>query len=162
MDIPVPLKGFENRRLTVRAAGLLMGPKLFVDGAQVTPCQRRYLLRNNAGQEIELKMKYYLFDPIPKIWVEGDVISLAPRLKVIEYAWLGFTAVLFFFGGIVGIFCAFWAIYFNFRVFRSRLPVFAKFVITGLISALALVAYFSLGTKATLLLKKYDRRIILP
>ncbi|KPK99155.1 MAG: hypothetical protein AMJ95_00920 [Omnitrophica WOR_2 bacterium SM23_72] len=162
MDIPVPLKGFENRNLTVRAAGLFTDPKLFVDGSLVKPSGRRYHLRNNEGHEIELKIKYYLFDPIPKIWVDGNIITLVPRLKLVEYAWLGFVAVLFFFGGIVGIFCAFWAIYFNFRVFRSRLPILAKFLITGVISALAIVAYLYLGTKATLFLRKYDRRIMVP
>ena len=161
MDIPVPLKGFENRRLIVRAAGLFTDPKLFVDGALVKPSRGRYFLRNNAGEEIEIRIKYYLLDPIPKIWVDGDIIRLAPPLKIIEYVWLGFIVVLFFFGGIVGIFCAFWAIYFNFRVFRSRLPVFAKFLITGVISALAIAAYLFLGTKATLLIRKYDKRIIL-
>ncbi|MFH0826498.1 MAG: hypothetical protein V1923_01220 [Candidatus Omnitrophota bacterium] len=162
MDIPVPLKGFENRRLTVRPAGLFVGPKLFMDGALLKPCRRRYLLRNNTGQEVELKIKFNLFDPIPKIWADGDIIRVAAPLKTIEYVWIGFVAVLFFIGGIVGAMCAFWAIYFNLRAFRSRLPSFTKFLITGAILALTLVAYFHLGTKATLLLKKYDKKIILP
>jgi hypothetical protein len=159
MKIPVSLKGFENRNFCVRPAGLLFGPQLFVDGARVKTCRGRCTLRNNQGQDIQLKIKFNLIDPIPKINAEGDILELAPRLKKLEYIWLGLPVILLFIGGIIGGLCAFWGVYFNFRVFRSRLPVFAKFMITGIITSAVFVAYYLMATKAALILRKYDRKI---
>jgi hypothetical protein len=161
MDIQFQVEGFENRSLCLRTATFFSGHKLLVDGVTLKHNKGSYTLHNNQGKEVEIKIKSHLIDPIPKINVAGDIIELTPPLNRYEYVWIGVTAILLFIGGFIGALCAFWAIYFNMRIFRNRrLHIFVKYILTGLVSIIAFVVYYMLGTRANLLLKKYELKAI--
>jgi len=79
-EIPIQAKGFEGRRLAVQTAGMFSGPKLLIDGAPAKQEKGRYLLRDNAGNQVQSKLIYNYIDPIPKVEIAGSVIQLAPSL----------------------------------------------------------------------------------
>ena len=153
-EIPIQANGFEGRKLAVQTAGMFSGPKLLIDGAPAKQEKGRYLLRNNAGSQVQAKLVYNYIDPVPKVEIAGNVIQLARSLRWYEYAWMGFPILLLFWGGAIGGMCGIWAILSNARIFRSNRSSVAKYLITGGISFVAVVAYVILATLVASLIRK--------
>ena len=143
LDIPVQYEGFEGKRLAVRPAGWLSGPKLLVDGTPARREKGRYLVRNNTGNQVEVKLKYQL-DPVPKIEIAGRVLELARPLRWYEYVWMCLPLLLLFIGGAVGGLCGGGGVYVNAHIFRSDRSSVAKYLLTGVVSVGAVVAYVGL------------------
>ena len=80
MEIPIQAKGFEGRRLAVQTGGMFSGPKLLIDGASAKQEKGRYVLRDNAGNQVQAKLIYNHIDPIPKVDIGGNVIQLVRSL----------------------------------------------------------------------------------
>ena len=145
MEIPINIEKFEGRGLALRTASFFSGPKLIIDGSPVRREQRRYLLRNNIGEEVEFKIKSNLLDPIPKLEVAGHLHELASPLKWYEYAWMGLPIMLVFTGGALGALFGLTAVYSSARIFRSNRDTLGKYVISGAISISAVAAFFILA-----------------
>ena len=56
MEIPIQAKGFEGRRLAVQTAGMFSSPKLLIDGTPAKQEKGRYVLRDNAGNQVQAKL----------------------------------------------------------------------------------------------------------
>ncbi len=145
MEIPINFEGFEGRGLKLQSAGIFSGPKLFVDGAPVKQEKKRYVIRNNNGKEVEVKIQSKFLDPIPKVEIASRVIELARPLKWYEYTWMGLPIILIFIGGALGALFGIMAVYSSSRVFRSERTAIAKYIIIGAISLCAVLVYFVLA-----------------
>src|SRR5262249_368118 len=102
MEIQVMHRGFEGRNLLVRTSSLLSSTTLYVDGARVKIKRQRCTLKNNEGQEVEVKLRYKLFDSIPRLQIGGEEIQLAEPLKWHEHIWSYVPLALFLVGGALG------------------------------------------------------------
>ena len=145
MEIPIQAKGFEGRRLAVQTAGMFSSPKLLIDGTPAKQEKGRYVLRDNAGSQVQAKLIYNHIDPVPKVEIAGDVIQIARSLTWYEYGWGGWPILLLFHGGAIGGMCGALATWSNVRIFRGNRSPVAKYLITGAISILAVVGYVILA-----------------
>ena len=141
MDIPLQLKGLENRNLKLRAAGIFSGPKILMGQDKVKAKRGQYVFQNNQGQEVCLKLKWNFIDPIPRLDLDGEIIQVARPLKWYEYAWMCIPLFLIFWGGAVGAMVGYAATEKNAHVFRGEKPIPIKFLLSGLITLGATVAF---------------------
>jgi len=141
MDLPIDSKPFSGRGLALRTAGLLNGPRLLIDGAEIKGKRLRFSLRDNSGVAREIRLKWNRIDPIPKVEIEGQTIEVARALTWYEYAWMGLPIVLVVTGGGLGAFFGLMALYTSARIFRSDRGTATKCGSTALISAGAVLAF---------------------
>jgi len=99
MDVPVEHPAFSGRGLLIRTAGLVKGARLVIDSEEKKGKRQKYQLRDNSGREVEVRLRSNVFDPIPKVEIDGQTITLARPLTWYEYAWMGLPIVLVFAGG---------------------------------------------------------------
>lgn len=153
MDIPINIDGFKSRAVALRPRGMFsFSPKIIIDGQPVRRTGLGYKVRNDSGQEVEFRIKYRYWDPVPDLIVAGQQIELLPALKSYEHLWvlLPFFVTMFIFrGGLFPGFCGAVCIALNYAVFRKvRHPVL-RYLLTGLITVSAPLAcyaiLFSLG-----------------
>ena len=144
MDIAIDAAEFQGRRLMVRTANWCRGPRLVVDGSEVKGKRGRFILRDNRGQEVTVRLISNHIDPVPKVTVGDRSLELARPLEWYEYVWMGLPILLVFQGGALGAVCGVVAIQRSAQVFRGEGSKVRKFLLSGLISVGALLGYFVL------------------
>src|SRR5512136_694576 len=149
MNYPVKLEGFEGQNIEVQPAGMFSGYKLLVNGqpAPQGPKRGQMLLhRNDSTQAIATwKVQLLGFD-VPQLVVDGKPITLEEPLKWYEWAWGGWPVLLLFVGGVLGAVAGFIAFSVNTKIFRSSMGSVEKYLLTAVISAVAVMAYLVVGT----------------
>jgi hypothetical protein len=142
---PVQLEGFEGQTIQVQSPGFLSGTKLLVNGQPATQAKQRgqMLLRRNDGREViaTWKSQGLGFD-MPSLIVDGKPVEIVPPLMLTQWFWAALPLFLVFVGGALGGITGFIAFAINARVFRTDMNILLKFLVTGLISALAVIIYF--------------------
>lgn len=142
MDIAIEHPKFEGKNISVRTAGFFRGPSLLLDGKRLSRTKGVYHIRNNQGQQSQVTVKYNYLDPVPVLVIDDEEMILARPLQWYEYLWLGLPALLIFIGGALGGLCGGIAFYLNVKVFRSDLHIAAKYVLTGIVSFVAVILFF--------------------
>src|SRR6266571_1917844 len=99
-------------------------------------------LRENSGQEREIRLKTNGLDPVPKVQIGGQAIELARPLAWYEYVWMGIPIALVFVGGGLGALFGLAAVYSSARIFRSDRGTASKYGLSALISLGAALAFF--------------------
>jgi hypothetical protein len=146
MDYQVEHPDFQGRGLAVRTGGLFGGTRLVLDGSLVGGKRAKYSVRDNEGSPRVIKLKGNGLDPVPKLHVDGDIISLTRSLAWYEYAWMGLPIILVFSGGALGALFGLLATYSSARIFRSDRGAGSKFALSGLISLGAVACFFAGAT----------------
>lgn len=149
MQYPVNTPGFENRQLLIETGGLWSGPKIWIDGgpAPKGPKRGQFLLRRNDGTEVIAQLRNINFlDPIPQIVINGKPIRVVEALKWYHWVWSGLPLLLVLIGGALGGLFGGIAIVVNSRVFRSNQSIFAKYLLTGIVSIIAGAVFFGAAT----------------
>ena len=143
MNYPVKVEGFEGQNVEVRAAGLLSGAKLFVNGQEAPKASSRggMTLRRNDGREVVATWKPNFVD-IPNLSIDGKAIQVVPALQWYEWIWNGLPLGLIGFGGMLGGILGAIAFGLNTRIFRSSQNALLKFGLTGAVSVAAFVVFF--------------------
>jgi len=142
MDIAIDTPEFQGRGLAVRPASWFRGPRVVVDGELVKGRRSRFLVRDNHGQEVTVRLIWNRVDPVPNVMVGDRSISLATPLKWYEAIWIVWAPLLLvFYGKLLGMVVAFVVLRKSMVVFRGEGGKAKKFLITGLISLGAVVAY---------------------
>ena len=142
MDYPFEHPDFQGRGLVVRTTGLFGGTCLVLDGATVEGKRAKYPVRDNAGRSRVIKLKGNGLDPIPKVDIDGTIISLTRPLAWYEYTWMGLLIILVFSGGALGAIFGLLATYSSARIFRSDRGTGSKFSLSGLVSLGAVAGFF--------------------
>ena len=149
MNYPVKLEGFEGQNIEVQPAGTFSGYKLLINGqpAPQGPKRGQMLLRRNDGTQAIATWKAQLlgFDT-PQLVVDGQPIALEEPLKWYEWAWGGWPILLLFVGGVLGAIAGFIAFSVNTKIFRSSMGSVEKYLLTAVISAVAVMAYLVVAT----------------
>ncbi len=149
MTYPLNLEGFEGQTLEVKPSGFFGGPQLLVNGqpAPKGPKRGQMLLRRSDGREVIATWKPALLGlDVPRLEVDGKQLTVVEPLKWYEWVWGGLPILLVFLGGALGAIAGFVAFGINTQVFRSTRNTALKFILTAVVSALAVVAYLILAT----------------
>ncbi|MCR9095914.1 MAG: hypothetical protein NXI30_16960 [bacterium] len=140
MRFPVAHEDFEGRNLEVRIEGFFGSAKLYDGTAQVSG-RGKFVLRDNHGEEREIKFKVNWIDPIPTVVIDGTEIRVARALEWYEYVWMGLPVMLVVSGGALGALIGLSAAYSSARIFRSDRPVVSRYALSAVASAIALVVF---------------------
>lgn len=144
MSITVNLEGFEGQNIEVKNS-FWTGPKLFVNGNPAPRGSKRgemALQRNDGRQTVAIWKPQILGLDVPQLIVDGKAVNLVEPLKWYQWLWSALPIVLVFIGGMLGAICGLVAFYLNGKVFRSQMNSVLKYVVTGLVSVVAVVIYF--------------------
>ena len=156
MRYSLNLKGFEGQDLKVNV-GFWTGSKLLVNDMPVQKGKNRgeMLLQRNDGQQVTAywKMQGLGFD-VPQLVVDNEVIKIVEPLQWYEWLWGGLPIFLVFIGGFFGALTGLLGFYFNAQIFRTKLNGFLKFLVSGVISGLAVVVYFIVASVISLVLHR--------
>ena len=155
MKYTVDLEGFEGQKIEVQPAGLFGAPKLFVNDVEARNGAKRgeMILTSNDGREVVAAWRNNFLD-VPKLVVENKSINVVKPLAWYEWVWNGWPVVLLFGGGALGGLFGALAIVINLNVFRSQQNTGLKYLLTGLISFSALIAYIIAGIALSLLINR--------
>jgi hypothetical protein len=155
VDLAIDDPDFFGRGLAVRTAGWFRGPRVVIDGDVVKGRWGRFIVRDNRGQSVTVQLKSNHIDPIPKVTIGSREVVLARPLVWYEYVWSGLPIIMAYHGGAIGALCGFAALQRSAAVFRAEGSEAKKFLLTGLISGAAVVAYFILGSIFLALVRKW-------
>jgi hypothetical protein len=146
MEYPISHPDFEGQNLVVRPAGPGdFSHHLLQNGAAIKKAKGVYSVKNNAGVVVPVKLKNDFLDPVPKVVIGNDIITLVPPLKWYEYVWAGIPLLLILKGGAVGGGIGAVAAFYNAKIFRGQQGNVAKYGFTALISVGAIVVYIILA-----------------
>ncbi|MCK4541561.1 MAG: hypothetical protein KAU17_04910 [Spirochaetales bacterium] len=146
MEIRIKHERFEGQRLVVKTANFIHGPRLLLNDQILKAKRGKYIVRDNIGNKLLLRLKYNLVDPIPKLEIEGEDIELAPPLKWYQYVLIGLPLVLVAIGGAVGFFIGVITAYANVFISRSSKNTLMKSLLTLGTSIAAIIGFFILAT----------------
>ena len=144
MDLSIESPDFQGRGLAVRL-GWLRSPRLVIDGSEVKGKRGRFLVRDNHGQEVTIRLISNHIDPVPKVAIGPTEIQLARPLIWYEYLWIALPILMALHGGALGAICGVVAIRASAQLFRGKDSQARKFLLSGLISVAAVIAYLGLS-----------------
>jgi hypothetical protein len=155
MSYKVSIEGFEGQDIEVKTS-FWSGPKLVVNGVPAPEGNKRgeMLLQRNDGRQIIARWKpQFIGLDVPQLIVDEKVINLAEPLKWYQWIWGGLPIALVFIGGALGAITGIIGFTINTKVFRIEMNSVLKYVITGVVSALTVVAYFIAAMLFTMLIR---------
>jgi hypothetical protein len=153
MSYNVSIEGFEGRNAEIKI-NYLTGPKLFIDGKPAPKGSKRgeMLLQRNDGKQVNAawKLRFLGFD-YPQLIVNNKLINFVEPLKWYQWGWSALPLAFCIIGGALGAIAGLTAMTINVKVFRTEIYGVLKYALTGVISILAVVAYYITATLLTLL-----------
>ena len=129
MRYPVNVPGMEGR-VEIETSSLTAGSRLLVDGrpASKGPGKGDYVVARPGGRQSVVQLAGQRLDMIPKVTVDGVPQEIAPPLKPAEWVVAAAPIFLMFVGGGIGGVCAAMGVISNLTLFRSGLPLWAKYL----------------------------------
>lgn len=102
------IEGFSSQELKVRPK-YFGHPKLLVNDKKVKVFKRIffkrikfYRIKDDYGNDVEIKFKRRVFDAYPTVEIYGNKIELGESIKKIDYLLIGWPVILSVFGGFLG------------------------------------------------------------
>lgn len=144
MKYPLSIPGFSEGRVELEAGGFWSGARLLLDGQPAPRAAKRgqYSLTRDDGTLATARFKnYWILDTVPQVLVDETTYQAVPPLKWYEWTWSALPLVLAFIGGGLGGLLGGAAMVINGRIFRSSLGTVARYLLSGLISILAVVLF---------------------
>jgi hypothetical protein len=146
MDIRVSHPQFAKQELVVRTGGLLRSAKLLLTGTVLKPVKGVYKIKNDAGNEVDMKLGISWIDAVPPLTIDGVKFRLARPFSWYEWVWIGLPAVLIPIGGFLGALIGIYACYSSSRVVRGSGSAVMRYGISGLISIFAGVSFLVMSS----------------
>ena len=161
LEFPMDPPGFERRGMRLRLS-YWTAPKLFLDGKLLAPVNggifaraRHYRVLNNAGKETDVAMRRRPLDQIPEITIDGVVYPVVRPLNAWEYVWMGLPALLLVVGGALGGAIGLSAVFVNSILMRRMRNRVARYLFTGVTTALAAMMFVQSSTFVRPLLESF-------
>ena len=145
MLIPVTQDRFFGANLSLRTGGWFAPARLLKDGEPLVPEAGIYNVTDKTGAVARVTLKRRIFDPVPRVFIDGAEVFLMPPLTWPEMAWLGAPALLVAQGGLIGVAIGIPALYVSARVFRGQNRTARKYLLTGLIGSGAVLLHMIFG-----------------
>lgn len=148
MNYPINIEGFEGQTLEMKPSGLWAGPQLLVNGQPAAKGAKRgqMLLRRNDGREVIATWKpQFMGLDVPQLVVDGKPVKVVEPLKWYVWVWSGLPILLVFIGGALGALTGIVAFGINTQIFRSSRTTGLKFILTAVVSLLAIAVYLALA-----------------
>ena len=156
MNYIAKIEGFENQNIEARVS-FWSGPKLLVNGEPASKGSKRgeMVLQRYDGKQVTASWKpQFLGLDVPQLMVDGKEINLVEPLKWYQWVWGGWPVLLFFAGGALGALAGMIAVAINAKVFRAEMSEVLKYVVSGIVSVLVVVAYFIAAMIFSLLINR--------
>ena len=144
MSYIAKIEGFENQNIEAKVS-FWSGPKLLVNGEPAAKGSKRgeMVLQRNDGKQVTASWKpQFLGLDVPQLVVDGKVLNFVEPLKWYQWIWGGWPVLLLFAGGALGAIAGMIAVAINAKVFRAEMSEVLKYLVSGLVSMMAVVAYF--------------------
>jgi hypothetical protein len=143
MSYPLFVPGLEHHDIEIQPSGFVRGPRLLLDGrpAPRGPKRHQYVLTRKDGSKTVVHLKPTLLDTVPKVIVDGEQIEIIEPLSPVQLIWSGLPLIMLFIGGAIGGLLGGAAAWTNVIVFRSEMNPGEKYILTALISGLAVVLF---------------------
>jgi len=138
------IEGFEGQNIEVQV-GFWTGPKLLINSEPAAKGIKRgeMIIQRNDGKQVTASWKGQALGlDIPQLVVDGKVIDLVEPLKWYQWVWGGWPIILLFAGGALGALAGMLSVVINTRVFRMEMNDILKYILSGIVAVLAVVAYF--------------------
>ena len=144
MSYTAKIEGFESQNVEAQVS-FWSAPKLLVNGAIAQKGSKRgqMLLQRDDGKQVIASWKpQFLGLDVPQLIVDGKTINLAAPLKWYQWIWGGWPVLLLAIGGALGAITGVIAVAINTKIFRAEMNKALKYIVSGAVSFLAVVAYF--------------------
>lgn len=154
MSYTANIDGFEGQNIEVNIS-FWTGPKLLVNGQPAPKGSKRgeMVLQRNDGAQVIATWKPQLIGlDVPQLIVDRKTVALVEPLKWYQWVWGGWPVFLLFIGGALGAIAGLVAFSINARIFRTEMNNVLKYVVSGVVSALAVIAYFIAAVVVSLLI----------
>ena len=142
------IPGFEDHQIVLKSASFSRA-KLLFDGQVITKEKgsKTIPLTSMQGLIAKIEMRPSMLDPLPQVWVDNEKLIIAPPMKWYQWAWISIPLiVLIVLGTFVGAIFGIPAMLINIQVFRSRLSRVLQYVVSLLITLLAVILYMVAAT----------------
>jgi hypothetical protein len=156
MSYPAKIEGFEYQNIEVQT-GFWTGPRLLVNGEPAPKGSKRgeMILRRDDGRQVTASWKpQFLGLDVPQLVVDGKTVQLVEPLKWYQWVWGGWPIVLLFVGGALGAIAGMLGAVINARIFRAEISEILKYVVTGVVSILAVLVYFVAAISLSLMINR--------
>jgi hypothetical protein len=156
MSYPAKIEGFEYQNIEVQT-GFWTGPRLLVNGEPAPKGSKRgeMILRRDDGRQVNASWKpQFLGLDVPQLVVDGRTVQLVEPLKWYQWVWGGWPIVLLFVGGALGAIAGMLGAVINARIFRAEISEILKYVVTGVVSILAVLVYFVAAISLSLMINR--------
>lgn len=141
MIYPFEHDDFQGISLAVCGSGFFKAAYLLVDDVKIKGKRAKFSVNDAQGATREIKLKINIFDPVPKVEIDGTIIQLARSLTWYEYSWMSLPIMLIFAGGGLGAMFGMLATYSSSKIFRSDKKTGIKYLLSGMVS-LGAIAIF--------------------
>jgi hypothetical protein len=156
MSYNAKIEGFEGQNIEVNVS-FWTRPKLLVNGEPAPKGKKRgeMVIQRNDGKQVTASWKpQFLGLDVPQLIVDGKVVTLVEPLKWYQWIWGGWPVMLLFIGGALGAIAGMIGVTINAKVFRTEMSDVLKYVVSGVVSVLAVVTYFVAATIFSLLINR--------
>ncbi len=154
MGAKIQVDGCENQNIEL-GYSFWTGAQLMINGnkAPKGANRREMIITKDDGTQVSAywKQRSFGFDK-PNLVVDGKEIEITPPLKWYELVWCGLPIILVFIGGALGAIIGFIAFALNSTIFRSNISRLLQFLITLVISVLAVLLWFFIAAAVTVAL----------
>lgn len=157
MDMILDVPECGGKQIAVRPATWLRGPQLLVDGHPQKGTRGIFHVPDSAGNDVTIRLASNWIDPIPRVTVNGRPLVLARSLEWYEYLWIGLPVLMVFTGGLLGALIGVAAVRESATVFRTNNSKAVKFLVTGLVTFVAVAIYAALAIAIRLVMAPATR-----
>lgn len=148
MKTNIQIPGLEGRDVVAVTNPLSGKNALLIDGqpAAAGPKRGQFVFRRSDGREATAYFKPAFPDTMPILMVDEQPIRLAPKLEWYELVWACFPIVLLFVGGALGGLLGAGGAAFNIQIFRSKMPVVARYALAAVVTFCCLLLFIIVGS----------------
>lgn len=144
MSYRANIDGFEGQNIEVTVS-FWSGPKLLINGEPAQKGSKRgeMILQRNDGKQVIANWKQQVLGlDVPQLIVDGKTTNLVEPLKWYQLVWGGLPALLVFVGGALGAIAGMIGFSINTKIFRTEMNDVLKYLVSGAVSVLSVIAYF--------------------
>lgn len=144
MNYIANIEGLENQKVEAKVS-FWSGPKLLINGQLAPKGSKRgeMVLHRTDGKQVTASWKpQFLGLDVPQLVVDGKTIHLVEPLKWYQWLWGGWPVMLLIVGGALGAITGMIGFAINAKIFRADMSEVLKYVVSGIVSILAVVTYF--------------------